>query len=342
MEKQQVAAMIRKLAPVFGLLIIAALIIADPLNFRVSAEELSESRENLIKIARADGAEAAIAELEREMVRLRAGYDFCHHTLHLIGKEKGSAAVSFGDAVNFPDATLASCTGGYIHGAAEGFLEKSPSLLSDARKICGFFIDAGRAGWYLTCVHGAGHGVMAALGNNLPEALRICEEAFQGSDSRFEKACADGVYMANFDVGHHAGDGSASPYMKSDDLFYPCAGQPQKFKDRCYLHTAEHYLLHYPLDFEGALDFCGLAESAFRSRCFFNAGKRMVQNNTHNPKFAEALCERAPAGHLPDCIKGMADGFHEFFTPGRGRELCLEILTPANREFCPSVFKTAP
>jgi len=316
---------------------IAGVLIINPFNPEATEAELTAAQDHILGTAKTEGVEAAINETEAMMARYRVGYNFCHPITSIIGKIEGEQFLKFSDAVIYPDKILASCTGGYIHGVVEGYLKKAIDLAAAANSVCDVFIKDGRIGWYATCIHGVGHGLMAATGNDLPKALKMCGAL--PVDERFQEGCTDGVYMENFDAGHHKGDGERSPYMKDEDAFYPCAEQPESLKGRCYLHTAEHHLLHYPGDFHGALNNCLKAPEDFRQFCFFNAGKRIVQNHLQNPKKAERLCEKNAGDYIESCIQGMANGFQEFFTPGRGKEMCTQILNFRNRKLCQDKFK---
>ncbi len=268
------------------------------------------------------------------------GYDNCHMETSLLGKQTALAAASFSEAMNLSDEDLNFCTGGFIHGAAEGQLKKSPNLLAEARSLCDLFPQTNRPYFYQTCVHGIGHGLMAATVNNLPKALNLCEESFSGS-AHFQQVCAEGVFMENFDAGHGQDKAEASPYMSPEDLMHPCPSQPELYKESCYLHVAEHFYSHQPeAQYEKAFEFCMGAETAYRDACVRNAAKRMMQNNLAKPKEMEIFCSSIEKGFSGDCIYGLASGYGEFFFGfKKGEEFCRRILYPNNRQFCPELWR---
>ncbi len=315
----------------------AAVFLLAPKPHPLSPRELADLRENILKTQETKGTLAALEEFAAAMDRDKLGYDFCHPVAAELGENAGARAAAFSDAVRYPTHLMGYCTGGFIHGAAQAFLERSTHVVDDGARICDAFDARDSASFYSTCVHGVGHGFMAGLHNDLPKALAACERAFGGQ--KLSLVCTEGVFMQNFDAGHHD-DSDASPYMKNDDLFYPCQVQPDRYKARCYNHAPEHFLDHHPADYSGLITFCGTAEADYRFACFRDAGRRIVQNHIGDPKEAEALAQEVPGAFVADYIYGMAIGYQEFFPePGKGAELCRSILTRTDRGFCPADFR---
>lgn len=302
----------------------------------LSLAQQAEIGDKILVTEQSLGTEAALQQFSDVMDRYKLGFDFCHPLASRLGADAVGKAATFSDAVSYPRHLIGYCTGGFIHGAAQEYLEKSAHLIEDAGRICDAFKEGG-SNFYVTCVHGVGHGVMAGLHNDLPAALKACGQAF--GETTLAMNCREGVFMQNFDAGHHD-DSPVSEYMKTDDIAYPCPQQPEDYKARCYNHVAEHFLDHYPKQFSELLSFCMTVELDYRFACYRGAGRRIVQNNIDDPKRAEAFAGTVPGAYVADYIYGVAIGYQEFFPePGKGGDLCRWILDSGNRGFCPPSFR---
>ena len=326
----------------FAAAVVSAAFVASmlvPGTQKLSHAEVEAFREEVSELAIKKGPDVAVKRANAIMEQYRLGYDFCHSMASDMGKLAIDTDRDFVKAVSHSDEVLGFCTGGYLHGAAEKALRLSNTMQKDAAALCGALPAINKPYFYQTCVHGVGHGLMAATHNNLPEALKLCERSFAGSE-RYQKACIEGVYMENFDAGHGHDDSPASPHMNDADMAYPCPIQPEAYKELCYVHSAEHFYHNNPGKYVEALDFCGTIEAAYQGACVKSAAKRMMQNNMHQPEFAEQYCRSTSPNYFGDCIYGVASGYGEF-NPGeeKGREFCGRILLEDNKKYCPALWK---
>jgi hypothetical protein len=128
----------------------------------------------------AKGLSAALALLEQEAatdsVVLREG----HQLAHALGRN--AVAARGGDA-----SVIRECRPGLASGCYHGVVEASVRAhgridISELKKMC---IAAGsddRPGPRYECVHGLGHGTLAALGYDVDAALRQCDALGPGFD----------------------------------------------------------------------------------------------------------------------------------------------------------------
>src|SRR5262249_40387806 len=158
-----------------------------------------------------------------------------------------------------------------------GILERSfasadtpAKFLRIARSVCS---DPGLQSniWLLyQCVHGLGHGLMIQSGYNLPFSLKICHRLQTSWD---QISCTGGVFMENFAAGVTSIYGVKSPYVKDDDLVYPCDAVAERDKLYCYLMVTSRILQANGYDWRAAAKICARVEIGWRATCFQSFGR---------------------------------------------------------------------
>ena len=211
-----------------------------------------------LRIARADGAAAALRRLARELDDngyLRAA---CHQLTHRIGRATGAAAgiaaFKAGDPV---------CGAGYYHGVTEAVMTKLGARGSIARAatVCAAVRDPGRRSPdEANCAHGMGHGFMGVLRRSIGASLRGCDGLREPWERR---ECYSGVFMENHAAAGAVGDRSLRP----DEPLYPCTAVARRYKPQCYERQSTYALFVSDGDFAAVFGLCAQAERAFRSAC---------------------------------------------------------------------------
>ena len=151
----------------------------------------------------------------------------------------------------------------------------------------------GGSGAYTMCFHGLGHGVLASVGYNLPEAVRLCAKTgTRGREYREYHECGGGAIMEIISGGDHSKALWASErqtYLAAGEPLSPCSRNfvPAKVKPICYLYLTPWLWEAVgadlgrpaPQDHERAMRLCqGIraSETASRETCYGGFGKEFI------------------------------------------------------------------
>lgn len=229
----------------------------------------------------------------------------------------------FAEAMKYQDEI---CNSGYLHGIIESRFSESEDVFAAMGTTCTEYRPDSFLGWQ--CYHGLGHGAMFYTANDLPSSLELCD-AF---DVPFKRSsCSNGVFMENFasDQKLHL-----SEFLKESDPFYPCAEQPERHKENCYLYAPAYFLSLHEADYAGALEWCDDAEDSFEEACAKGVGSQTMKENIKDPEFVEATCMGGRPQQVEPCVKGMIGLYlnhHGSLEPAR--ELCDRLET-SNQRAC--------
>ena len=262
------------------------------------------------------------------------GYNFdCHREAHIIGREtfKIIGAKVF-------ELTGSECHSGFYHGAMEELIiEKGEAdLQHNVEDICNIFTTNFGS---FECFHGVGHGVMAYVDYNLPEALEICN----GFETSFERSsCAGGVFMENI----VAGQGNASieghqTNWLSDDMQFPCNTSNIWYqKEQCYLMQTSWMLYKNNYDFEKVSGLCSEADPEFIKTCYQSYGRDASGFYLRDPKKTLSACSIVPSQNFTDCVSGGVQVVLDFWGEGvgnKGYEFCQAIEEDSAKKACNSL-----
>jgi hypothetical protein len=223
----------------------------------------------------------------------------CHRIAHIMGsaalaRYDGNVARAFSEGSS-------TCWSGYYHGILERAftgISSKEELSGAARGVCDDALIR-RTDWLAyQCVHGLGHGLMLHTGYNLPFALEICDRLATDWD---QTSCTGGVFMENINSSY----GVKSPWLKDDDLIYPCNTVKERHKLYCYLMLTSRILQANGYDWQEAARLCSEVESDWVSTCYQSYGRDASGFTRQNPAEILRLCRIAGAGR-EDCIYGAA------------------------------------
>jgi hypothetical protein len=254
----------------------------------------------------------------------------CHRIAHTIGS--ASLARFHGDVAQAFARGDSTCWSGYYHGILERSFAGASTparFLAIARRVCTGSL---RRSLWLTyqCVHGLGHGLMIQSGYNLPFSLKICDRLRTGWD---QTSCTGGVFMENVAAGQTSAYGVKSPWLKDDDLVYPCNAVAERHKLYCYLMLTSRVLQATGYDWRATAKVCAGVERDWVDECFQSYGRDADGFTRQNPKRALALC--AIAGRYEnECIYGAARDMTSNYSSG-ARTVALCDAAPATyRGYC--------
>jgi hypothetical protein len=150
------------------------------------------------------------------------------------------------------------------------------------------------------CVHGLGHGLMLYSGNDLPFALKVCDELETGWD---QTSCTGGVFMQNFlPIGMM---GMKTKWVKANDLIYPCNVVARRDKPYCYLMVTSRILPQVNYDWRKAVGWCRRSEPGWVATCFQSLGRDASGQTQQATGPLLAICRLAGAMER-ECVYGAA------------------------------------
>ncbi|HEU4941731.1 MAG TPA: c-type cytochrome [Gaiellaceae bacterium] len=265
-----------------------------------------------------------------ELFRAKLSDDAIESDCHRIAHTIGAASLQHydGDVGKALAEGNAICASGYYHGLLEWKLAGVPKdeVASVARTVCDQTKSTASSFVYYQCVHGLGHGLMLYTLYDLPSALRLCHKLRTDFD---RVSCSGGVFMEN----QQSSYGITSPWLKKDDLLYPCGIVSRSDKTYCYLLATSRILPQVGWDWEKAADWCRKSEKGFVHLCFQSYGRDASGSSIQDPAKIRDLCAKAGSGEQ-ECIFGaVRDILNTDPTDLRASRLC-QLVKPEHRAHC--------
>lgn len=170
------------------------------------------------------------------------------------------------------------------------FSDKGEAALPEIVEACKHA--PGGSGAYNMCFHGLGHGILAAMGYEMPKAIDICKKTSDAKVSGREAIeCVGGTVMEIIGGGGHDRELWAkqrTKYLKDDDPLYPCDSKfmPDEARSQCYVYLTPHL--------------------------FQLAGANLASPNEENFKKSFPFCERIPKSEASNrrvCYGGFGKEF---------------------------------
>jgi hypothetical protein len=261
----------------------------------------------------------------------------CHQEAHTIGrigydiyKEKTFQACD------------ASCHSGCYHGAMEKFLNEkgTENLARNIDSVCTLFDT--NFGTF-ECLHGVGHGVLAYLDYDLPEALNECKKLGDGFKT---SSCYGGLFMENILTGQGLGaseDVHETRWVNRTDPHFPCnkISTEYEVQFQCYQMQTSWMLTISNYNFDSVAKDCLNAPDNMINVCFKSFGRDAAGNTLRDPAGIIDICAKVPAGKDHDanydqCIVGAVNVIIDFWGPGlkgQATELC-KITPGASKNTC--------
>jgi hypothetical protein len=307
-------------------------------NFKPDGTKLSDCHDQLCyeqafgNVAYKKGPEAALALFAQQMAANKAIEAGCHRIAHKIG-----SATLVRDHGNIPKAFAAGssiCWSGYYHGILERAfygISSETGLVEAARRVCASS-ELQRDQWLLyQCVHGLGHGLMISTGYDLPFALRVCDKLQTSWD---QTSCTGGVYMENVNAANGTSIGFKTPWVRSNDLVYPCDAAVAKGHELyCYLMVTSRILTANGYDWKATAKICAHVAEDWIATCFQSYGRDADGTTRQNPVKDRALCRLAGKWE-GECVYGVVRDMTANYAGGRQASGFCRIVDPKLKGYC--------
>lgn len=264
----------------------------------------------------------------------------CHSTLHFLGSEqyKNNKNLS-----NLLSNGTPVCFAGYYHGVLEGYFNEkkldSEKAIADIeeniRNLCQKSV-LPNAKKYNECLHGLGHALMFATGDELPQSLKLCDKLATESDQDW---CYSGAFMENSTSSTNRDH--PSQYLKQDDLLYPCSILEEKYLNMCYTLQGFYFAEKANYDFQKTADLCRQIPANYIEKCFDSMGQTAV-GYTQDPAVMKDICTRIPEENFrAACVGGVAGTLIERYNDGQKRAAAFcNILDGQEQTVCQNRLKT--
>lgn len=171
------------------------------------------------------------------------------------------------------------------------FFDKGESALEEIAEACRRA--PGGQGAYTMCFHGLGHGVVSALGYDVPKAVGSCQKTGTGAFGHSESVqCTSGIVMEMVGGGGHDRDlwaAQRKKFMKPDKPLGFCQNSfiPERDRYLCYVYLTPFLWesvgadLGFPSadDFKRSFPICNtlaVDDGRDRDACFGGFGKEFV------------------------------------------------------------------
>lgn len=168
--------------------------------------------------------------------------------------------------------------------------QEGDSVVPQLEEVCLKEFGKGTEGH--SCNHGIGHGIMAALDEDLSKALNICR-SFESQELIF--ACIDGVFMEYFTPTTLV-SGEDTKDMKPVDQEDPsavCRSVQEMFKPTCYSMQSSWWL-SYGINTEKAGAWCeNIAHTEHKKACFKGLGYALVLSSDYQKDIVIQACNSA-------------------------------------------------
>ncbi len=285
--------------------------------------ELYESDNAMTRFLRDYGPAETVKALLEGSKRTNAD---CHQRAHDTGRV---AYELFGAAAFYLSSH--ECQAGTYHGATEALFHDrgTVNLQEDVSVLCSY---ANVSFYYLQCLHGVGHGLMAWTSYEIHDALSLCEELDSPADHR---ACYSGVFMENVIGGLSGLMGHVTEYL-SDDPHYPCNALDEKYVLMCYFYQSTRMMILYGNDFAKVAATCAAAPEEAHHYCFRSLGRDVGGFTVGDPGRAIELCGLAEEPtNRAYCIEGAVQNrFWEVSGAEEALSMCAMSTDQGDRFAC--------
>ena len=285
--------------------------------------ELYESDNAMTRFLRDYGPSNTVKALLEGSKRTNAD---CHQRAHDAGR---MAYELFGAAAFYLSSH--ECQAGTYHGATEALFHDrgTINLREDVSVLCSY---ASVSFYYLQCLHGVGHGLMAWTSYELQDALSLCEELDSPTDHR---ACYSGVFMENVIGGLSGLMGHVTEYL-SDDPHFPCNALDETYVQMCYFYQSTRMMILYENNIGKVAETCAAAPENAHHYCFRSLGRDVGGFTVGDPARAIELCglaeERTNRAY---CIEGAVQNrFWEVSGADEALSMCAMSTDQGDRFAC--------
>lgn len=232
----------------------------------------------------------------------------CHALTHYLGR---SAYKKIGNIPDVYTQCTSVCQGGCYHGVIESYFGEQILSLGDVARLaqkvrgaCGEERDYGKPLLYTECVHGIGHALMFISQNDLPFALRFCDEF---ASARERETCYTGVFMENSSSATTIGHPSA--FVSVEDPMYPCTILEERYLSECYGAQSSYFTLISHFSWEKTVSLCSQVPLKYQGKCFFTMGRNLVAYTQERKVIKDTCSLPEHSASQNSCIRGAVSSF---------------------------------
>ena len=245
----------------------------------------------------ADDPEAALGEIAVAAYTAEDGFLLanCHGLMHTVGREYAAArGVTFGSLMDvLPQTNEPGCSAGFAHGLITGV---APEIdVSRPRASVAICDETTTRYQRYSCVHGFGHAFMRIVGEELPEALRLCRAL-----GREAADCAQGAYH-DYWFAVVGADDTERPDTVVEEPRELCGGQSPEFVRPCWYRAFVDDRPDEPVASGADLEsLCAGLAGLQREACVTAA----AVVGPPDPSAQLALCTQLRGQDVVSCIRG--------------------------------------
>lgn len=265
-----------------------------------------------------------------------------HQLAHALGRQ--AVGANGGDA-----SVIGQCRpdfgSGCYHGVVEAFVQTRGRVdMAELERMCVVTGSDARPGPVSECMHGLGHGVLAATGFDLPATLRLCDSL----RLHFRDPCYSGAFMETINsamsvglrrlAAHgqgHAGMASGHPApVDSADPYSPCDRFDDPYGSACWL--LQGFLILRRADYDAGEAFwtCDSAPAGRVAGCYESVGHQLTGLFQRDDQWIIAQCRRGRPELAPACAGGAAHALAQVdWSGGRAARFCA-VAPPEWKEAC--------
>mmetsp|Transcript_15835 Transcript_15835/g.43698 ORF Transcript_15835/g.43698 Transcript_15835/m.43698 type:complete len:486 (-) Transcript_15835:94-1551(-) len=241
----------------------------------------------------------------------------CHPLIHVVGRHTLTLYGFEGAVKELRDKEpllLRTCNAAFMHGVIENYLAMAgqPQHQDDGADaptepvlsfkdsiehvestLCHHIDDSVVPQGTWECGHGVGHGILQNIRNRhiraaLVEAVDVCNNSTVLQAS----VCENGLWMDHFASTPVASDLNTDTFLDACDLAH------QGHSSTCYIYAPTEYLLHFPKDYQGAMEACETnlnrrSKTRYLDSCTGGVGMQALKENLGDFELAEKVCSYA-------------------------------------------------
>ena len=193
---------------------------------------------------------------------------------------------------------------------------------------------------YFQCVHAAGHALMAMWNYALPDALKTCDDLYEG-ETQFPEAlssCHNGAFMENLFGVHDWGEGKepVRDWLKDGDPYFPCNYFEEKYQKGCWLNQAARIYQMNNGDLEKTTEICeGAGNEQYIAWCMDNLARQIHPLTNGDPTKSFELCQKEGPNWYNNCLVVNAGSFYSV----GGRDEAIFICKNVPGELKPECYQ---
>lgn len=258
----------------------------------------------------------------------------CHTTLHFLGQEAYKIAKNTSRAL--AEGTPI-CFAGFYHGVLEAYLTEKDLINNETElakvipNLCGTENNFAVKKIYNECLHGLGHALMFATGDNLPTSLKLCDALKSEADRNW---CYSGSFMENSTSSTNKDH--PSKYLKSDDPMYPCNILESKYGNTCYMLQSFYFAEISKYDWGKTEKLCKQIPKEYQAGCFNAIGQTLVGFTQDLKVMRDSCYSMENKNDRISCLYGIIGGLGERYNDGWSRVLtfCNDTVAEEDKSKC--------